>query len=807
MSSAIEKSWEWMQSTAVKFLALLIREHIQDVTDHAFQEGLRKGLTDGRAEGFSKGLKEGQLVYKVEEAPAKPPKELDSGIYGPARFAVAAVETQMRDRVAAAVAAKIVREPTDEQWRMILSDHPATCISAGAGSGKSTTLVLRVVFMLEHLRVRDEEITVISFTRASCQDLRRSLRKVLGFWRGSEVLEEWADRRVRTFHSVLCGLAKTSLPGRKIFTFLGDETDPTFEAEETDVDNPVAGSRLNDAQAALLKEAYGSLFSQSPEFRSSILSILRSQLAVVTLDRSGVDLKPGRFYYAAKRDNVVRERLERLWEGHGWPFEGIEVGSVEIPASLGTHKLYASGIEKATNTPVVLGLPPFADERDRELPVVVNGIPDSTLGQALREKNKILSRYAERPYIFIQSESGLKNFLLRQKFIGKTEKHWLPVDAPAFPVKLDGEMKEALIYEALFSQGEFIETLGMEVTQMIGRLPAPQVIDVNAYFLTALGLFWPHLRKEMERQGIHTFNQAFLTLTGVADTVRFDASRLGCLRHLLVDEFQDISPQIASWLKAMQKRLLLDNPSRPVSIMAIGDDWQSIYGWRGSAPQLFIKFASYFPTHAELGPADEAFLTANYRSVPAVVMDAQRLVDRISVKVVKDCDPQVKQLPGDHGVLLKQYGSKEGTMSKEEEVKFLSSEISSVYKSALAMRLKSTEKVIVMTRSGDMCEKLKSVFPRSRFPGMTICTYHQAKGLEADVAVMVGDCASGNSYPIRNMFYAASGMYSGYTYDDASVDEAFRLAYVGVTRGRRRVFWYVKKASEGGTATVYASAA
>jgi superfamily I DNA/RNA helicase len=440
------------------------------------------------------------------------------------------------------------------------------------------------------------------------------------------------------------------------------------------------------------------------------------------------------------------------------------------------------------------------------MPVVVKGINDYSLGQAQWEKKTILSRYAERPYIFIQSESDLKNFLLRQKVLNEPYNHCLPADAPVFPIMLDGEMREALVYEALFSQGEFIETLGLEVSQMINRLPAPQVIDVNAHFLSALGLFWPHLRKEMEQHKLHTYNQAFLTLTGVADTARLNAQRLGGLRHLLVDEFQDISPQIANWLQAMQRRLLSDNPSKPVSVMAIGDDWQSIYGWRGSAPQLFIKFADYFRAHKALGPAGEIMLTANFRSVPAVLVDAERLIDRVSVKVAKPCHPHVPPLPGDHGVRLRQYGNKGEAMSREEEVGFLFPEISSIYKSALAMKLKSTEKVIVMTRSGDMRDKLRSAFPQGRYPGMTICTYHQAKGLEADVAVMVGDCAPGASYPIRNMFYAASGMYSRYTYDDASADEAFRLAYVGVTRARRRVFWYVKQAGDGGTAVVYSSA-
>lgn len=216
MSSAVAKGLEWIRSSVISFLALLIRTHIQDEATIAFREGRRRGFADGRAEGWSEGLKAGQLVYMVEDAPTGPPKALDPGIYGPSPFAVAAVEAQMRNQVAAAVAAGIVRLPTDEQWEMILSEHPAKCISAGAGSGKSTTLVLRVVFMLEHLRVRDEEITVISFTRASCQDLRQSLRKVLGFWRGSEISEEWADRRVRTFHSVLCGLAKDVVARSKV---------------------------------------------------------------------------------------------------------------------------------------------------------------------------------------------------------------------------------------------------------------------------------------------------------------------------------------------------------------------------------------------------------------------------------------------------------------------------------------------------------------------------------------------------------------------------------------------------------------
>ena len=49
-------------------------------------------------------------------------------------------------------------EPTEEQWRMIFANYPAICVQAGAGSGKSTTLVLRVVFMIHYLRIPIDQI-------------------------------------------------------------------------------------------------------------------------------------------------------------------------------------------------------------------------------------------------------------------------------------------------------------------------------------------------------------------------------------------------------------------------------------------------------------------------------------------------------------------------------------------------------------------------------------------------------------------------------------------------------------------------
>ena len=69
-----------------------------------------------------------------------------------------------------------------------------------SGSGKSTTLVLRVVFMLCHVGIAPSQLTVISFTNASCAQLREQLLKLLAFW-GYDFSANQARQCVRTLGS------------------------------------------------------------------------------------------------------------------------------------------------------------------------------------------------------------------------------------------------------------------------------------------------------------------------------------------------------------------------------------------------------------------------------------------------------------------------------------------------------------------------------------------------------------------------------------------------------------------------------
>ncbi|MGF1905117.1 UvrD-helicase domain-containing protein [Aliivibrio salmonicida] len=70
--------------------------------------------------------------------------------------------------------------------------------------------------------------------------------------------------------------------------------------------------------------------------------------------------------------------------------------------------------------------------------------------------------------------------------------------------------------------------------------------------------------------------------------------------HILVDEFQDISGGRSKLLKA----LLASKPN--VRLFAVGDDWQSIYRFNGADLALFTQFSAAF-TPATAVPLDKTF--------------------------------------------------------------------------------------------------------------------------------------------------------------------------------------------------------
>ena len=84
--------------------------------------------------------------------------------------------------------------------------------------------------------------------------------------------------------------------------------------------------------------------------------------------------------------------------------------------------------------------------------------------------------------------------------------------------------------------------------------------------------------------------------------------------HLLVDEFQDTNAIQYAWL-----RVLAGNESR---IMAVGDDDQSIYGWRGAKIENIHNFSQHF------ADVQTIRLEQNYRSTKNILDAANGLIQQ-----------------------------------------------------------------------------------------------------------------------------------------------------------------------------------
>ena len=76
-----------------------------------------------------------------------------------------------------------------------LKSKSSMCVIACAGSGKTTTIILKIVYMITHLQCNPEYFFITTFTKNACQELKKRLEKYLN----KNVINLMA---IGTFHSI-----------------------------------------------------------------------------------------------------------------------------------------------------------------------------------------------------------------------------------------------------------------------------------------------------------------------------------------------------------------------------------------------------------------------------------------------------------------------------------------------------------------------------------------------------------------------------------------------------------------------------
>lgn len=93
-------------------------------------------------------------------------------------------------------------------------------------------------------------------------------------------------------------------------------------------------------------------------------------------------------------------------------------------------------------------------------------------------------------------------------------------------------------------------------------------------------------------------------------------------RYIIVDEYQDISRQRFNLTRELSS--LCD-----AKVIAVGDDWQSIYAYAGSDISLFTNFKDVF------GYGQELSITRTYRNAQEVIDIAGGFIQRNTSQIRK----------------------------------------------------------------------------------------------------------------------------------------------------------------------------
>ena len=232
-------------------------------------------------------------------------------------------------------------------------------------------------------------------------------------------------------------------------------------------------------------------------------------------------------------------------------------------------------------------------------------------------------------------------------------------------------------------------------------------------------------------------------------------------KHILVDEFQDISPQRAALLAALRKQ------NSQTMLFAVGDDWQAIYRFSGAQLSLTTAFRQHF------GEGDRCDLDTTYRFNSRIGEIANRFIQQNPHQLKK---PLNSLTAGDRKAV---------TLLDESQLDALLDKLSGF--------AKAEERILVLARYHPLkpasLEKAATRWPKLQLDFMTI---HASKGQQADYVIVVGlhDGNDGFPAPARESIMEEALLPMVEDFPDA---EERRLLYVALTRARHRVWLLFNK--------------
>lgn len=226
-------------------------------------------------------------------------------------------------------------------------------------------------------------------------------------------------------------------------------------------------------------------------------------------------------------------------------------------------------------------------------------------------------------------------------------------------------------------------------------------------------------------------------------------NQLKKIQYLLIDEFQDTNALQWTIITLLAQKL-------SIPIFVVGDDDQSIYGFRGASPKWLLGFANTFlDTKTQL-------LQYNFRSDQSIIQHALKLIQHNKQRAEKKLITNSQE----SGEVKAYFLSNENDEAKLVVYTYM--KLHSQYPNWTFAVLARTRKQLYLVWK--YIQNIKN-------PSLVFRTFHDAKGKEWDIVFIVGSIEK-NPYLAKIPFRIDE------------IEEERRLFYVAMTRAKHRLYIY-----------------
>ena len=625
---------------------------------------------------------------------------------------------------------------TARQRDAIVGNEDANLVVAGAGTGKTSTIVARIAYLLRDQIAKPEQILTIAFARKAREELESRAAARIGAH----------GTTISTFHAL--GLAIVGrATGRR----------PTVSVLASD--DHALDRFITEALERLVLQNSSTALTFLTEFGSAVVN----PYDFATLDEYYQKVRAGDLR-TIRGDKVASRQEVRIanWFFTNQIHYSYEEKYTEVETGTGRKRRYQPDFALARG----VYLEHFAVAPDETEPEIFKGYKaEAEWKRRLHKEGKttLFETYSRdfadgtwrRKLEAICTQLGLK---------------LIPMEAKAVleHLRQQGCVKQAARllrqFLHLFKESESSTKSLLEALADVGG-----DIERNRVFL---GLF-EEVRSLYEAELRRTDAIDFSDMISLARSHVASGRFVPPWTHIVIDEFQDISRGRASLLAALQQ----SQSQSHVRVFAVGDDWQSIFRFAGSDVAVMARDFSRF-----FGCTRRVDLDRTFRYGTSLLDTTSSFVSRNPDQLQKTlvaCGPAVQ--PGVRVVQFELGDEHEAVSAVESEAAALQLALDNI---AEAHEMGGRASVLLLGRYNQN----RDVMTEVRVPpavDLQFMTCHSSKGLEADYAIVCdmtntrkGFPSEIESDPVLELVLRPDSQFA--------FAEERRVFYVAMTRAKRQ---------------------